>query len=88
MAKVETTDSYVEMIMATNGDATHDLFYFDNARLLFAQGEMNDGHVDAKRCRAWKAPLTNPTNYQSAYFNGNSSFTLSDLATFGQVSER
>jgi hypothetical protein len=83
--QIQTTDSYVEMILATNGDSTHDLFYFDNAR-FYTPGDMNnDGHVDGKDIAAMEAALTNPAAYQSTYFNGNSSFVLSDLATLGDV---
>jgi len=83
--QIATNASYVEFILATNGDSTHDNFYFDNAR-FYTPGDMNnDGHVDAGDIKAMELALTNPTAYKNTYFNGNSNFVLSDLATLGDV---
>jgi hypothetical protein len=83
--QIQTTDSYVELIIATNGDTAHDQFYFDNAR-FYTPGDMNnDGHVDAGDIKAMELALTNPSSFQNTYFNGNANYTSSDLATLGDV---
>ena len=78
--QIQTTDSYVELIMATNGDATHDLFYFDNAR-FFTPGDMNDdGHVNASDITAMESALTNPSAYDTLH-----GFADSDRRVVGDV---
>jgi Dockerin type I domain len=80
-----TTDGWVEFIIDTNGDSTHPDYYFDNFR-LYTPGDMNnDGHVNAADIRAMQLALTNPSSYQSTYFNGNANYVPSDLATLGDV---
>ena len=78
-------DGYVEYIMATNSDTLHPDFYFDNAR-FYTPGDMNnDGHVNAADIKAMQLALTNPSLYQTTFFNGNTNYVASDLATLGDM---
>jgi hypothetical protein len=80
-----SADSYVEYVMATNSDSLHPDFYFDNAR-FYTPGDMNnDGHVNAADIKAMQLALTNPSLYQTTYFNGNTNYVASDLATLGDM---
>ncbi|HZZ26391.1 MAG TPA: dockerin type I domain-containing protein [Pirellulales bacterium] len=80
-----TSNSYAELIFATNSDSLHNTFYFDNAR-LYTPGDMNnDGHVDSTDIAAMELALTNPTLYQTTYFNSNPNYTTSDMGLIGDV---
>lgn len=73
--------TYAEFILATNGDASHPDFYFDNAR-LFTPGDLNnDGVVDVKDVSAMMNALSN----MQAYANSIPGFTLSDVKALGDV---